>query len=741
MSDFIPPSYSLTKRLYVALTFTAALVFTVFFVSAWWTESRSLETMLQQNGRSLSAGLEQSISLGLQLGDVDFIRDGAANVANIPNVLSIDIYDSEGNRLVLLGGKHALLSQAYLGKAKHGGVIFETLNRGRLERAISVIHAKHGEFVGYSVLDLSRAGVNKSVNSALKTSGLSSVVLLLLFWWLMSVAIRRLKQPLDELDHAVESVTHGQLNVTVDAAIPDPLGRIARGFNRMTQALAKEEESLRLQSKALEASERRFRELFTHLPVAMYIAEMDGKLLQCNPTMAKLFGYESSAEMLKRVKSMTELYATPEHRDVLVAELILSRNIIGREVKLVSKQGMEINGVLHSRLVVDEDGKLGGVEGMIQDMTEFRQLESNLLQAQKMEVVGQLAGGVAHDFNNLLSVMLGNTELLAAQVAGDSKACHYAKRIRQAGKRATELTGNLLGFSRKGDMRHEPVVVPALLEEVIGLMRETGDRRVKITLNVSADNLQIIGDPGQLHQVFMNLAVNAMHAMPDGGDLVFDVASKLNVVLIRVKDTGIGMTKKTMNRMFEPFFTTRETGKGTGLGLSMVYGIIEKMGGNIVVESEPGQGTTFEITLPLLHVEGASADHKNTVEVKKVTTEGHVLLVDDEPLLREVGEEILSDFGFDVTTAASGEEALAILSGNAVHVDIVLLDLNMPGLGGVETLRTIRRNDENMKVIVLSGYSETTLESGSCDLRYDGFITKPYQFSKLCGEVSRVLES
>lgn len=741
MSDFIPRSLSLTRRLYVALILAAALVFTVFFVTAWWTESRSLETMLQENGRSLSAGLEQSINLGMQLGEVDFVRDGASSVANISNVLSVDIYKPDGSRLVLLGDKHALLALPRLSKAKHDGLIYETLDDGRLERVIALVHANHGEFVGYSVLDLSRTGVNKSIDSVLMMSALISLLLLLLFWWLTGLAIRQLKRPLDELDHAVESVTHGQLDVTVNATIPDPLGRIARGFNRMTQALAKEEQSLRLHGKALEESERRFRELFTYLPVAMYMAEVDGRLLQCNPAMAKLFGYESTTEMLQNVGGMSELYSSPEERDVLVAELIRTRNIVSREVRLISKQGTEIHGLLNARLAIDEDGRPSGVEGMIQDMTEFRLLEGHLLQAQKMEVVGQLAGGVAHDFNNLLSVILGNTELLAAQVSSEGKAYHYAKRIRQAGKRAAELTGNLLGFARKGDMRHEPVMVVSLLEEVISLVRETGDRRVDIALNVSSDNLQIIGDPGQLHQVFMNLAVNALHAMPGGGDLVFDVTSKGDKVLIRVKDSGVGMTKQTVDRIFEPFFTTRETGKGTGLGLSMVYGIIEKMDGKIRVESEPGQGTAFEITLPLLHLEETSSSCENTTEMKKVSMNGHVLLVDDEPLLREVGEEILRGCGFDVTTAASGEEALAMLFSDVMQVNIVLLDLNMPGLGGVETLREIRRNDENMKVIVLSGYSETTLDSSNRELRYDGFITKPYQFSELCAEVSHVLES
>jgi len=739
MSNFNLQRLPLAKRLYLVLILAAAVVFTTFFISSWWTQSRSLETMLQQNGQSISMGLEQSIGLGMQLEEINFVHDGAASVANISNILSVDIYNRHGERLILLGAKHDVIVMNQLSKAKLDGLFYQTLDGSRLERVIAPVHANHGELVGYSVLDLSRAAVNKSIRSVLIISALISLLLLLTFWWMTGLAIRQLQRPLNELDNAVEAVAHGQLDISVNTAIPDPLGRIARGFNRMTRSLADEQQSLRLQSEELEKSERRFRELFTHMPLAMYMTDMDGRLRQCNPAMASLFGYESSSDMLADVRCISELYVHPQERDALIAELVSVQSVVSREVRFSSKRIEDLQCLLHARLVTDEDGQPKGIEGVIQDMTELRLLESNLLQAHKMEVVGQLAGGVAHDFNNLMSVVLGNAELLASHISNDDSNYHYVKRIKQAGKRAAELTANLLGFARKGDMRHEPVVVATLLQEVIDLVKETSDRRVEIILQVSQDNLKVIGDPGQLHQVFMNLAINAMHAMPDGGELVFKVTPKRGMVLIQVKDSGMGMTQQTIEHIFEPFYTTRETGKGTGLGLSMVYGIIEKMGGTISVESEPGQGTTFHIELPLQHLEAEPATAEPSAEMKNITLNGHVLLVDDEPLLREVGEEILKSFGFRVSTAASGEEALALLSASTFQADILLLDLNMPGMGGVETLREIRRNDEPVKVIVLSGYNEATLDSDNHELNYDGFIMKPYQFSELCAEVSRVL--
>jgi len=730
---------SLIRRLYIVLILAALIVFAAFFIGAWWMETQSLESMLQKNGKSLSASLEQSIKLGVQLGDANFVRDGAAGLASMPDVLSIDIYDAGGKRITLLGQHHDVLSLQKLEAVHKNGLSYETISKERRERVITLVHGKHGEVVGYSVLDLSRAAVNDSIDSVLMLFASISLLLLLFFWGMLLLAIRQLQQPLDAMVEAVDAVAHGRLDVTVDAMAPDPLGRIARSFNRMTTALTREQHSLRIQTKEMERSERRFRELFTYLPVAMYMADLDGRLRKCNPAMVNLFGYSSSDEMLANAESMSKLYTDPQQRDMLIAELLRVQSLAGREVSFVSNRGDKLQCLLHARLVTDEDGLPKGVEGMIQDMTELRLLESNLQQAQKMELVGQLAGGVAHDFNNLLSVILGNAALLASNISHDDKSYQYANRIKQAGNRAAELTGNLLGFARKGDMRHEPVVIATLLEEVVDLISETRDRRVEIVLQMSRNDLRVNGDPGQLHQVFMNLAVNAMHAMPDGGELLFRMTSVRGFVLIQVKDSGIGMTKKTLKHIFEPFFTTRETGKGTGLGLSMVYGIIEKMGGKISVSSEPGQGTTFEVKLPLMDEADGLLTFSDTIELKHGEVSGSVLLVDDEALLREVGEEILKSCGFDVTTAASGEEALALLSSGSVQVDIVLLDLNMPGLGGVETLRKIRRNDEHMRVIVLSGYSETTLDSSCRELRYDGFITKPYQFNELCAEVSRIL--
>ncbi len=696
--------------------------------------------MLQQNGRSLAASLEQNIRLGVQLGEADFVRDGATSLVANPDILSVDIYGPHGQRIVLLKGEHEALPLSELRASFQPGLIYETVNDDRQERMIAAIRTTRGEVIGYSVLDISRASVNSTLKSSLMISATISVVLLLLFWWLAWLAIRQLKRPLDELDRAVGAVTDGKLDVSINAEIPEPLASIASGFNEMTLSLAKNQQSIRQYTGALEQSEQRFRELFTHMPVAMYMADIDGTLQQCNPVMARLFGYDSPAAMLDDVSGMQELYSDTADRDALIVDLIRSRSVSGRDINFISKRYGELQCLLHARLVLDERGRAKGIEGMIQDLTELKMLESNLLQAQKMEAIGQLAGGVAHDFNNLLSVISGNAELLSIHVAADERSYHFTNRIKQASKRASELTSNLLGFARKGEMRREPVMICSLLEEVLSLIKATCDRRVQVSFQSSHEKLRVMGDPGQLHQVFMNLSINALHAMPDGGELSVRIYADDDQVIIRVSDSGIGMTPKVLKRIFEPFFTTKETGKGTGLGLAMVYGIIEKQGGKIMVDSMVGKGTSFEIKLPIYEgVEESAVTVHNSVQALPMIS-GRVLLVDDEPLLREVGQEVLMRSGLDVFTAVSGEDALSMLENKDRWPDVVLLDMNMPGMGGLEALREIRDRYEDLKVIVLTGYNETTLVVGQRELRYDGFVSKPYQASDLCAEVLRVLE-
>jgi len=727
-------------RLHLSLAAAGLPVFAILLLSVWWNESRSLEEMLQRYGQSLTAGFAENARLGVQLGDIEFIRDATSGVHAMQDVTRLDIYDAEGTRLHVVKTSLPAIEIDELRRILKDGPRHVRL--GKNERFYSVIHNAGDEVVGYIVMDVSRASVRRALDGALMITLVVCLFLLLLFAMLTWFEVRRATRPLFDIDKAVVRVAGGDLKVSVNEDVGEPFARVARGFNDMVRTLSLVQEEDRRKRRVLQESERRFRELFMHMPVPMYIADMDGLLRECNPAMAALFAYPSTASMIRSGGSEERLFDSPDEYRMMRFDLLSSGRIAGREVRCMSSSGEMLHCLMHMSLVRDAANRPVGVEGMLQDVTELRVLEQNLVQAQKMEALGQMAGGIAHDFNNLLAVIQANAEWLAEETAGDSNLGKHARRIGEASMRASELTRNMLGFARKGEMRREPVDVFALLHEVVQMLSETGDKRIHIDLRGDTEG-RVLGDPGQLHQVFMNLCINAMQAMQQGGELVFDVSCEAERVLVRVSDTGCGMSEAVKAHIFEPFFTTKDVGSGTGLGLAMVYGIVQKLGGTIRVESEPGEGTTFEVVMPRMMDSsqgintGLSGEHVSYDPSMPLS--GSVLLVDDEAALLEIGEKFLVREGLQVITANSGEAALTLLAGMQSLPDVILLDLNMPGMGGVEALARIRQTYPQQKVVVVSGYSETTLDGNVKDISYEGFVSKPYKRRDLAREVARVL--
>ncbi len=733
---------SFVGQLYLLLAMAALPVFVIFMLSVWWNESYSLEKMLGRYGHSLVGGFAESARLGVQLEDTRLVRDAVAGVRAMDDVLQLDIYDAAGRRMVAMKGGSPPVSLASLRQADGNKSLNTTL--GQEERFIAVVRGSGKDIAGYVVMDLSRHRVRMALDGALIVAFAVCLLLFLVFWMLIWHGFRRLSQPLFEMDAAVAGVTNGDLSVSINEHVSEPFGRMARGFNRMVRTLGQNQEENSRKTRELAESERHFRELFLHMPVAMYVADMQGKLRECNPAMADMCGYADYQQMMASLEYDARLYADADERRAWMDEVLQKGRIAGRETQLLSSDGGALHCLMHARLVRGQSKEPVAVEVMLQDVTELRLLEQSLVQAQKMEAVGQLAGGVAHDFNNLLTMIQGHAEMLDEQIAQDSESGHHVEQITRAADRATALTANLLGFARKGEMRRETVVLHNILQEVTSLLSETGSRRVRIRLQ-GDESCKVIGDPGQLHQVFMNLGINALHAMPEGGDLTFALQHHGAHVCVRVSDTGVGMDADVLQHVFEPFFTTRDTGEGTGLGLSMVHGIVERQGGEIRVESTAGKGTVFELLLPVAQ---AVAEQKAVVQVNEISSEkttaentsGTILLVDDEPDLLDVAEQFLARAGLQTIKAASGEAALEYLGNMGDSLpDMVLLDMNMPGIGGVETLRRIRKSYPDMLVVIQSGYSETTLSLDASDLYYDGYVAKPYRRKSLCAEVLRVL--
>ncbi|MBW2102703.1 MAG: response regulator, partial [Deltaproteobacteria bacterium] len=380
-------------------------------------------------------------------------------------------------------------------------------------------------------------------------------------------------------------------------------------------------------------------------------------------------------------------------------------------------------------------------------------LEAQLQHAQKMEAVGTLAGGIAHDFNNLLMGIQGYTSIMLMKVGEDHPFYAKLRSIEKYVQSGAELTRQLLGFSRKDDFDVAPVQLNDLVRDTVGMFGRT-KKEIRIHEDYAGDLRPVAVDRGQMEQVLMNLFVNAWQAMPEGGDLYLETRNvELDRTAVRpiggkpghyvkviVRDTGTGMEEKVRRRIFEPFFTTKKKGGGTGLGLASAYGIIRNHGGIIDVQSRPRRGTQFEILLPAAAT-AALAQAPEPAEVRRIL-EGPetILLVDDEEMVTEVGSEILKELGYEVLVARSGKEALEAYARDRDRIDLVILDMIMPGMGGAETFTALQEIDPRVCVLLSSGYSEDGQARRILEQGCRGFIQKPFNVRTLAEKMREILD-
>jgi len=511
--------------------------------------------------------------------------------------------------------------------------------------------------------------------------------------------------------------------------------------------------------RRLRESEKRFRRLFENSPDAMFIADPEtGEILDANPAASELLlrpnaeivGLHQSKLYPPRMfeSAMTEfanlVHASWKNRKTHPVESVVLR-ADGSEVCVeVLAQIVEINGkpVFHS--------SFRDISQRKQAEEDKKRLEVQLNLAQKMEAIGTLAGGIAHDFNNLLMGIQGNASLVLHSM--DSTHPHYERlhAIEQLVESGAKLTAQLLGYASKGRYEVKTIDLNRLVE---GIANTFGRTKKEITIHVepAEDLFTIDADQGQIEQVLLNFFVNAADAMPGGGELTLktmnatpeDMKGRLyepksgRYVLLIVTDTGIGMDKETQKRIFDPFFTTKEMGQGTGMGLASAYGIIKGHGGYIDVESEKGRGTIFRVYLP-----AATQTIPKIVEEspRPIEGTGTILLVDDEELILDVSTNLLEHLGYTVFAAKGGKEAVDIFKTHKKEIDIVILDMIMPDMGGAETFDRMKAIDPNVKVLLSSGYSIAGQAREILNRGCDGFIQKPFNLAKLSRKISEILE-
>jgi two-component system, cell cycle sensor histidine kinase and response regulator CckA len=503
--------------------------------------------------------------------------------------------------------------------------------------------------------------------------------------------------------------------------------------------------------QALRRSEARYRSLVQSSVYGIYRSSLEGRFLDVNPALIAILGYECAEEVLS-LDPKEDVFADPAEHAHLIAEFRRNGRLDGVEVRWKRKDGNTITVRISGRAVSSADEPADVLEAIAEDVTDRRALEDQFRQAQKMEAVGRLAGGVAHDFNNLLMVISGYAEVMLAKLPPENPLHEKGKAIQLAADRATTLTRQLLAFSRKQLLELKVVDVNAIVQDMERLLSPLIGENVELVTILLPQPAYTRADAGQLEQVLMNLVVNAKDAMLGGGKLTIQTQTTVldgsprggqqfirpgEYVLLSVSDTGMGMDKETQSRIFEPFFTTKEKGKGTGLGLSTVYGIVKQSGGYVLVQSDQGQGTSFHIYLP--RVEGAVEKQSAAVADASLGGTETVLLVEDEESVRQLVRDTLEAKGYRVLDAESGEAGLAAAESHEGVIHLVITDVVMPGISGRELVRQLAQSRPATKVLYLSGYTEDAILSDGSIEKGTAFLQKPFSLQSLSRKVREVL--
>lgn len=528
------------------------------------------------------------------------------------------------------------------------------------------------------------------------------------------------------------------------------------------QVVAVRENSRLLAEKAARESEIRFAALVQHSSDAISILDRDGTLVYTSPAIKSIFGYDASDLFGARLREIIHPDDRRRALDVMAEirnEPAKSRSL---EARVQRRDGtwIYVESVLTN---LSHEPTVAGVVINSRDVTErkqaeeaLRESEAKLRQAQKMEAIGQLAGGVAHDFNNLLAVIIGYADMVLRRIPPEDERTHkQIQEIKKAGDRAKALTSQLLAFSRKQVMQPKVLDLNTVINDLDKMLRRLIGEHIEMVTELQPELGNVKADPGQIEQVLLNLAVNARDAMPEGGKITIrtenvrsdDVSAPSHspleagcYVVITVNDTGCGMSEELQSRIFEPFFTTKQKGKGTGLGLSTVYGIVQQSGGHLQVTSQIGRGTTFKIYFPRVD-EAASTLAPATANTAKLKGTETVLLVEDEDAVRQMAHDILQSNGYHVLNASDGSEAVEVSSRYGGAIDVMVTDVVMPRLGGRELAEKLSVSRPDMRVLYMSGYTDDAIvHHGVLDGRA-AFLEKPFTPDAFALKIREVLSA
>lgn len=646
-----------------------------------------------------------------------------------------------------------------------GTVLFQMTNEREpdLTTRKSELHFK-GYYIGSVELGLSEQIYKRQNNKTLLINILTMVLVILGIALSTKLILNKiLEKPLSHLLRKIDDISKGEYDDALENFKHFEVITILKKFNHMSGKVKKREMSLIETNKKLEseiagrkqvekahhASEERYQQLVEDLTVGLFRSspEIDGPFMMVNQAMVKMLGYESKDIFLK--KSVSCIYKSPDMRAQFLEILFKQGEIQGFEHEFVKKDGTTLVGLTTCHVSCDEDGNPLYIDGIIEDITLRKHLEKQIKQTQKMEALGTLAGGIAHDFNNILSSIFGFTEVAKLRYASGKNMNDSLEEILSAGVRARGLIKQIVTFSRQSEVKRIAITINPIVKETIKFLRASLPAMIEIRFDLKNAESIILGDPTQIHQILMNLCTNSAHAMENGGILEItlddlNIDDKFNAgfqglnpgeyIRLKVKDTGHGIKKEYMERIFEPFFTTKQRGEGTGMGLAMVHGIVTEMGGDIFVESTVGKGTGFSIFIPAYKGEPIplSLDQQPSKIGK-----GKILFVDDEKGFLKSGSEILTEHGYDVTPASGGDEAIKRFQSDYPGIDLVVTDMVMPKMTGLELALRLKEIKPDIPIILCTGFSvsintKTKQDAGICDV-----VMKPVLAHELIGAIER----
>ena len=753
-------SLSVSAKVALLTLFGGVLFAFIIAGASYWMQRtddiRDLETRAQQTSDQLSYIAE----VLLNKGDLNSVQRIVENITTDRGIFFIAIVDP--NLKVLASSEHDLLGSP-ISQYRENPQLFREFQRvityGKVE---FIHHPERGHFeivapITLSNLSQTKPFVSGAVTVAFKDDPLvwnpqenfwkhfqlalamTTVAILLLYGLLR----RWVTTPLERLTQASERLGSGELGIQIPVSSSNEIGRLTETFNWMSASLA-------AQRRALQASEERYLGIFHSSPLCLVVVDAAGTIVDVNATFLREMaaGLDRASWLGKPVREVPFIKAGNLSGEV--DRLLASATPVERWKVEASFPGKGHRSFFNFTGIplFDSEQKMSGAVFAAKDITTEQTLEAQLVQSQKMESLGVLAGGVAHDFNNILTGILGYASLLKVKLAPDDPNLPPVEVIEKSGLRARALIQQLMGFARRTGAVQVPVGVNTLVSEVVPLLERGVGQGVVIRTELDPTAPKIMADSGQIHQALMNLCINAKDALPpEGGTIWLKTRTqqllsrshpdrKEDWVAIIVEDTGSGIPPDILPRIFDPFFTTKAVGKGTGLGLSVTYGIVKEHGGELTVHSEVGKGSTFTLLFPKTQ---ETSDGKETAG-QEIVLRGEsrkILFVDDEPSLLELGKNVLEERSFRVITAETGEEAIEIYRKEGAQISLVILDLLMPGLGGWQTFARLREIDPKVRVLFTSGYGGT--QEVEENLGKQAYLKKPYRIQELLTAIQKAL--